>query len=225
MAEDKKAVIVYADWIENFETLSDEEAGRLIKHFFMYVNDLKPTPIDRITELSFIPLKQALKRDLEKWHLTLEGRSLAGKASAEARRLKKLNEQALTNSTSVESVEKNPTNPTDSVNVNVNVIDKDIKQVVIGEKPKLPINNFSKEKRLLDAKVKFKDEIRLYKEKYSKEMLTAFYEYWTEANSSKSKMLFEMQKTFDVNLRLSRWSKNEKGGFASKNEPNKKLAL
>jgi uncharacterized phage protein (TIGR02220 family) len=79
MAENKKSIIVYADWIELFESLSNEEAGLLIKHFFRYVNDLNPTAPDRITELSFIPLKQALKRDLDKWETTLEERSINGR--------------------------------------------------------------------------------------------------------------------------------------------------
>jgi hypothetical protein len=79
MAENKKSIIVYADWIELFESLSNEEAGLLIKHFFRYVNDLNPTSPDRITELSFIPIKQALKRDLDKWETTLEERSINGR--------------------------------------------------------------------------------------------------------------------------------------------------
>lgn len=33
MAEDKNGVIIYADWIDKFEELADDEAGRLIKHF------------------------------------------------------------------------------------------------------------------------------------------------------------------------------------------------
>lgn len=53
MAENKKTIVVYADWIEQFESLSNEEAGKLIKHFFRYVNDLNPVPEDRITEISF----------------------------------------------------------------------------------------------------------------------------------------------------------------------------
>ena len=56
MAENKKSIIVYADWIELFESLTDDEAGKLIKHFFRYVNDKNPTAPDRITELSFIPM-------------------------------------------------------------------------------------------------------------------------------------------------------------------------
>jgi len=32
MAEDKKKFLAYCDWIETFEALTDEEAGKLIKH-------------------------------------------------------------------------------------------------------------------------------------------------------------------------------------------------
>ena len=77
--EDKKSIVVYADWIESFEALTDEEAGKLIKHFFRYVNDLSPEYPDRLTELSFIPIKQSLKRDLEKWKSTKEDRSTNGR--------------------------------------------------------------------------------------------------------------------------------------------------
>lgn len=77
--EEKKIVLVYADWIELFEALNNEEAGKLIKHFFRYVNDLNPEYPDRLTELSFIPIKQSLKRDLEKWIGTKEERSYNGR--------------------------------------------------------------------------------------------------------------------------------------------------
>jgi hypothetical protein len=63
MAKDKKSIIVYSDWIDLFEALTDEEAGKLIKHFFKYVNDENPVATDRIVELSFIQIKNALKRD------------------------------------------------------------------------------------------------------------------------------------------------------------------
>ncbi len=79
MADNKKKIIVYSDWIELFESLTDDEAGKLIKHFFRYVNDQNPVAQDRITELSFIPIKQTLKRDLEKWESKLDERSISGR--------------------------------------------------------------------------------------------------------------------------------------------------
>jgi len=132
MAENKKSIIVYADWLELFEYLTNEEAGLLIKHFFRYVNDLNPIAPDRFIEAQFIPIKQTLKRDLDKWEQTLEGRSKAGKASAEAKRLAKLAEQSSTNSTSVDFEQQSSTNSTDSVNDSVSVNESD--NVILLEK-------------------------------------------------------------------------------------------
>jgi hypothetical protein len=67
MAENKKSILVYSDWMNIFEQLEDEEAGKLIKHFFKYVNDLNPEAPDRLTKLLFEPIKQTLKRDLVKY--------------------------------------------------------------------------------------------------------------------------------------------------------------
>ena len=60
MAENKKSIIIYADWIDKFEELTDDEAGKLIKHFFRYVNDMNPEAPDRTTKLMFIDIKNAL---------------------------------------------------------------------------------------------------------------------------------------------------------------------
>ena len=40
------------------------------------------------------------------------------------------------------------------------------------------------------------------------ETANEFLEYWTEQNPKGTKMRFEMQKTFDINLRLKRWVRN-----------------
>ncbi len=72
MAEGKNKVIVYKDWIKKFEALKDAEAGKLIKHFFRYINDQNPVAPDRITELAFIDIEMTLKRDLKKWEIAAE---------------------------------------------------------------------------------------------------------------------------------------------------------
>ena len=79
MAEGKNSILIYTDWIDTFESLTDEEAGRLVKHLFRYVNDKNPIPPDRLTEISFIPIKNSLKRDLKKWELELEKKSDGGR--------------------------------------------------------------------------------------------------------------------------------------------------
>jgi uncharacterized phage protein (TIGR02220 family) len=121
MATDKKSFVLYADLIHTIEKMPNDKAGELFKHILMYVNDRKPITEDLLIQLTFEPIKQQFKRDLVKWEKTIEGRSAAGKASAEARRLTK--EQSSTNLTSVDFVQQSSTNPTVSDNVNVNVND------------------------------------------------------------------------------------------------------
>lgn len=115
MAKDKKSFIMYCDQRGIFDKLSNDQAGRLIKHIFSYVSDENPKS-DFVTELAFESIKTALKRDLKKFEAIKKKRSDAGKASAEKRK------QNSTNPTSVESVQQTSTNPTvnDSVTVNVN---------------------------------------------------------------------------------------------------------
>jgi len=72
MAEGKKIVSVYVDWVDVFEKLEDDEAGRLIKHFFRYVNDQNPQVPDRLTDIAFEPIKKQLQRDLDKWEAVCE---------------------------------------------------------------------------------------------------------------------------------------------------------
>lgn len=67
MADGKNKIIIYRDWLTTFEALQDDEAGKLVKHLFRYVNDLNPEPPDRLTALLFEPIKQALKRDLKRY--------------------------------------------------------------------------------------------------------------------------------------------------------------
>lgn len=49
-----------------------------------------------------------------------------------------------------------------------------------------------------------------YVEKYGKETVRAFFDYWTEPNKSKTKMRYELERTWDVGRRLARWAANEK---------------
>lgn len=81
MAEEKKAFVAYVDWESQFNLLSDEEAGKLIKHIFSYVNDKNPEfePSERLLIMAFEPIKKQLKRDLKKYEAIKKKRQEAGK--------------------------------------------------------------------------------------------------------------------------------------------------
>lgn len=158
MAENKKSFLLYSDLLHTFNELSDDEAGRLIKHLFMYVNDLNPIPIDRITKIAFEPIKQQLKRDLQKWEGIKVDRSTAGQLGgkksgetralkAELKRLKALNEANEANALIMKQNEAN-----EAVNDNVN-------DTVIVEKIKTPTHDFFTIKQF--EEIKWGDEFSL----------------------------------------------------------------
>ena len=73
-------------------------------------------------------------------------------------------------------------------------------------KNKTIINN---NKTITDRKLKFEEKVMQITD-ISKDELQDFIDYWTEHNPKGTKMKFEMQKTFDINLRLKRWIFNSK---------------
>lgn len=80
------------------------------------------------------------------------------------------------------------------------------------------LDDRSKVKRNLDTVTnKFLMEVSAFKELYSVELLEAFVDYWTEPNKSKTKLRYELQKTFDIARRLKTWSKNESKFGTKKN--------
>jgi len=85
MAKDKKGFILYADQKELFDQLPNDKAGELIKFIMAYVNDEDPQTDDLIINLAFTPIKQQLKRDLEKFEKTKSNRSEARKIGANKR--------------------------------------------------------------------------------------------------------------------------------------------
>ncbi len=110
MATGKKSFIAYADWKLTFDELPDEDAGKLIKHIFAYVNDEYPKTDSILIKAVFANIKTTLKRDLEKWDGQRQQRVEAGIRSAEIRK----RNATLVNGRSVSS--------TVSVSVNVNDI-------------------------------------------------------------------------------------------------------
>jgi hypothetical protein len=197
MAEGKKSFVAYSDWYGMFKALPDEVAGKLIKHIFSYVNDENPTTEDFIINALFEQVKSTLKRDLKKWEEQQEQRKKAGIRSAEVRK----QNATLVNARLISS--------TDNVNVNVNdnVINK------IESKPSLETRSHA-----------FKETLRPFLNQYGSDMLKTFYNYWSEPNQSKTKMKFELEKTWETSRRLATWSKREKD-FTKKEDKPKTLGI
>ena len=75
----------------------------------------------------------------------------------------------------------------------------------IDEKVKVNNTSINTTSNNISIKEKFEAEVRSFD--YPKDMLDDFINYWCEG---KKKMRFQKQSTFEIKLRLVRWSKNQK---------------
>ena len=60
-SEDKKSFQLYNDYIDHFSLMSDEEAGKLIKAIFCYVNDLPCEELAGLPLMAFSFIRSQLK--------------------------------------------------------------------------------------------------------------------------------------------------------------------
>ena len=69
-----------------------------------------------------------------------------------------------------------------------------------------------KDKDIDKRKDKFIEKVNaiIKEKKYTNNETERFVEFWTEKNSSETKMRFELQQTFEITRRLSTWVKNNK---------------
>ena len=201
MAEGKKSFVAYCDWINTFDELSDEEAGKLIKHLFRYVNDMNPEVPDKLTQIAFIPIKTTLKRDLDKYEEQKERNRENGKKGGRPKK-----------------TEENPKNPVGYLEnppkAKKAVSDSDSVSDSVSVRE-------SKEERRERVKAEFKNSLLPFLDKYGKEMLKAFFDYWSEHGPNDAKMRFEKEKSYDISKRLATWAKRERA-FNPSAEPQRK---
>ena len=178
MAENKQSFVLYTDLLKVVEklVLQDREnktnySGELFYHILQYVNDQNPIPINFIIELAFEPIKCQLKRDLKKYKIIKERRSLAGKQGGRPKKeTENSDEEKAKEAIALfdkQSKAKKAVNDTVTVNDTVNV--NDIKREGEEENPppENPIfDSFMKkfEMPLSECKVSFlEDELHIHR--------------------------------------------------------------
>ncbi len=120
MAENKNSFIIYTDWKQDFEFLTNDEAGKLIKHLLAFASDENPTMEneDRLLQFAAQKMKSVMKKDLKKYEAVVQKRSEAGKKGG-------VNSGKSRTSKQIEANEANASTPkqNERVNDNVNVND------------------------------------------------------------------------------------------------------
>ena len=88
------------------------------------------------------------------------------------------------------------------------------------DQPERPKKTKEEIKADTDKRMKeFSNSLVPYLQTYPKEMIRAFYDYWSETNKSGSKMKWEQESTWVLEKRLQRWSQHDKS-YKSKSNDN-----
>jgi hypothetical protein len=114
--QNKKSFILYLDSADIFDQLTDQEAGKLIKAVLYYVHTGEKPELPRLLNMAFIPIYQALHRDLEKWRKQVEANRKNGKTGG--RPPKEKTEDNPINPSGYSNNPINPDNVTDTDTVN-----------------------------------------------------------------------------------------------------------
>lgn len=117
----KDTFILYTEQKEVIDKLSDEQAGKLIKAIYEYVETGEMPKLDSVLDLVIIPFKQNLDRNADKYEETKKKRSEAGKLGAEIKKQKQAKQAKQANAKFANNKQANQAvNVNDNVNVNVN---------------------------------------------------------------------------------------------------------
>lgn len=84
----KDSFILYLEQKEIFETLSDNEAGKLIKAIFEYESTGQSPKLNKTLNLVFIPIKNALDRNRLKYEAQVEKNRKNGKKGGRPKKAK-----------------------------------------------------------------------------------------------------------------------------------------
>ena len=87
-SDDKKSFQLYNDYIDHFSLMSDEEAGKLIKAIFCYVNDLPCEELTGLPLMAFSFIRSQLKRDKDKYDARCEANRINGRLGGRPKKMK-----------------------------------------------------------------------------------------------------------------------------------------
>lgn len=202
----KKSFLIYDDWGDLVETLPDEDKGRVFSALFRFsatgeVSDLSNPAADMLLK---VMVKQ-LRDDKEKYDRKCEkNKENSAKRFIDGYRTISNDNDGYRTMTDKDKDKE---------------LDKDKEKDSLKEKEKTNVNVSKKESEKVEVaaeaatsarKEKFYASLVPFVDKYGKDMIRDFFDYWSEMNRSKTKMRFEQQSTWELALRLKTWADREK---------------
>ena len=189
--------IFYRSFKESMNELSDADKLIMYEAISDYSLDMKEPELTGFPKALFSIIRPIIDANWQRYNNGCKGG--APKGNKNNRFSKSTTEvQPKVNQSTTEVQPKYKLIYNDNVNDNKNIE----KEKIIKEKSL----------SLSDRTKKFKEELTPFVEKYGKDMIFAFFDYWSEPDKAKNKMRCEMQKTWSTAGRLRTWERrnNEK---------------
>jgi len=234
-----QSFIVHESTIRMSSLLSDEELGRLIRHFYLYTEN-EQTPDDEPNLAVTIIFNEWMLRyqsDKEQYETVRQQKSEAGRKSV-AKRWKHEKDRTETTEDSTTIAEDSTaiTEESTPITEDNTAITKDNTAIKKDNTDKQAITKITESDSDYDSKKKetspkgeakkkvslppsptletrkndFYQSVVPYAEQYDREMLNDFYQYWTELDKRGRRMRFEMEKTWETGKRLATWARRER---------------
>ena len=194
----KESFVLYKSFYEPIKGLSSEDKGNLLDAIFQYqIDGIEPLNTSSIY-MAFLFFKNQFRLDNEKYLSVIERNKTNGIKGGRPAKVE---------------TQINPNNPVGFQEPKKPDKDKDKDN----DNDKVKVNDIE------DRKLKFASTLQIFLPQYGRELLNEFYGYWTEPNKSNTKFRQELEKTWDLNRRLERWTKNDfsKGKTISTGQPSK----
>ena len=219
-SQDWQSVVFYRKWAEMLQRMPADLRHAMHDLFDQYIINRSMPKEDNPCYWSFYPIAQQIETDRSKYNRIREQN--ADNARKRWERLQELEAstkivQSIQSDAPVCDRIQSDAPVCDRIQSDASVTDNDIdcdNDNGLSNDNNKETTNVAKKARLsLELKMKkrmddFKDSIAPFVETYGRDMCNEFFLYWTETNKTKAKMRFELQKTWDVKRRLSRWSRN-----------------
>jgi len=207
----RDSFILYTEQKEVVDKLTDEQAGKIFKAIYEYVQTDKMPELDSLLDIIIIPFKQSLDRNTEKWEEIKKKRSEAGKLGAEIKKqkqAKEANANFAKNEIANQAVNVNvPVNVPVSVNDN-NIASEDKSSTATAKASKHKYGNY-KHVLLKD------EELQSLKKDYSNwEELIKYLDEYIEMKGYKAKSHYLCIKKWVVD------AVKKQGGYKAKKESN-----
>ena len=185
---EKDSFVFYREWKDAISGLPDEVRLEIYEAIIEYGTSGKLSDLKPMAMLAFSFAKTKIDRDTEKYSATCAKRAEAAKLSHAAKAAKAANA--------------------------ANAADNDSDMISSNEDKKKPPKGGKKDAAAAAAPIEkrkgeFYNSLVPFVERYGKDMVREFFDYWSETNKSRTRMRYELERTWDAARRLATWASRE----------------